>query len=425
MTKMAKTRLILALAALIWCVLCLLMSRRDLLEWSQRMVYPEDGCRVETPEHWNVSICSYMVLKDASDVLVLPFTDFLTTPWMSECFQTGSTPEYALVVPDGMYRKFMDAVTVHTVHSMVQVLRRHPWLQVVSGAPVVLESDQRPICTLKRKKWTIELREEYSEFDDGSRSISIRHCDQEKSIRTVLDCYPCDLLPDVFLIRTNLMDEAGDPEVNLTSLAALNASARLPLFMALKGKAAYCPALKVLQGPYNEPLNLTCNDLRMVWDGNFVMIPPLTGVYRLILYPRGDRPLEHWLGCTWAQEAYETKLPVHCSNWVRQFVFDTVDILEKKMKLDYRIVYGLLLGAVRTGDVIPWSVDGDIAVEVSWPHNFRHKRWIRLGEYSQWRYSNKDRYETVPHKGRGLEAELAPPTHLVCVIGMARIDTRL
>lgn len=339
-------------------------------------------------------LCPVVWKVGCTRVAVLSFASFLNSTALTACLIAQKT-EYALVIPTKMYSHFVPRVSLEGVRSLLFLLQTHSWLHAVGGASLVLNENEKPACSLDKRQWTVQLREDYSLFSNGANTASVSRnetvCQNERA--TDITCYSCDLLSDVFLISLSVVvshdgKRAGDSDIDVEELSSLGESARLPLFLELKGRSAYCPSVHAIMR--NESKNIsfdyTCNSLRMIWDGHFVQLPPLFGVYRLI----SPESIDHWLGCTWAKAAYDSKLPIHCSNWVRQFTLDAIDVLEK-LRVDYRVIYGTLLGAARSGDVVPWTVDGDIAVFGKSRDKFRYEQWPKVQELSNWRYSNLDR----------------------------------
>lgn len=295
------------------------------------------------------SACAAVWDVGCAKVAILPFSSFLKTSVLTSCLGEQKA-EYALIVPTKIYDRTVSRISLDGLRTLLAVLQKHDWLFVVAGSSIVLNPGENPACTLDKTQWTLQLSEKYSIFTNGSSSVSVSRSDffggNEKL--NEVTCYSCDLLPDLFLINISVMvsktRHGGDGVIDIEELAHVGESARLPLFLEMKGRSAYCPDVEVVNRSLSVNLSFdyTCNNLRMIWDGHFVQMPLLIGVFRLI----SPESVEHWLGCTWAKAAYDLNLPIHCSNWVRQFTLDSIDILQK-LQVDYRLVYGLLLGAVR------------------------------------------------------------------------------
>lgn len=272
---------------------------------------------------------------------------------------------YAIVIPDGA--TFDD--DKNKFCHLLNVLKINNQLTAVAGKSLF---PWHPICTMERNGWTLSLFHEYSKFADGSNIV------QNKIVG---NCYPCDLLPDYFVINLSHLTMFHD----LKKLESLAVSGHVPFFMKLKGRLSYCPDYKIRYNYSYSVEDLSCNNLYSRWDERFPLIPNITGIYRII-NPNG---VEAWLGCVWIKSAYVLNLTIHCSNLIGQYLFDVVDILEKVLKVDYRIIHGTLLGALRDNKLIPWSADADIYPLVS-THDFGDfydKKWRQLPNLSNRRYS--------------------------------------
>lgn len=315
------------------------------------------------------TICEYDAWHfENSTTVLLPFTTLLNET-LQKCL-TDSKTEFALVIPDQLYENISKSksISISALIDLVRLLKKNDWLRVAAGTPLVLNPGENPACTMKKDWHSIHLSENYSEFENASNPISASQTyvidrpivDTNRSIsnryrlitNSIMKCYPCDLLPDVFLIKLSSLDTSD--------LIELQASARVPLFLNLKGRSAYCPSLKMVATEMDSAL--TCNNLRMIWDDNFVLLLSLLDVYRLVLHQSDGSSIDHWLGCSFSRVAHESKTPLDCSHWNRQHLFEMADFLEK-VKKDYWLIFGTLLGAARNGDLIPWTADVDILID--------------------------------------------------------------
>lgn len=311
-----------------------------------------------------VRLRTFLPSSSKNETVLLTFQQLLNGNW------TGLEKKYAIVIADGLRLTNISSNFLF----LLDLLKGNDHLVSAAGATVM---PWKPICSLIRKDWTLEMYYNFSKFSSGS-SYYI-------TLPSGENCYPCDVLPDIFLVD---LKKLAVHKNEIISLQKLQKSAHLPFFLLLKGRSAYCPTIKVnLESEVTIVEDYSCNNLSTRWDEKFALFSKISNIYRLIMPTK----VQFWTGCIWTKEVYLLNLTIHCSNFVRQFIFDIVDILEMKYHVDYRVLWGSLIGALRHRDVIPWSVDVDLYLvkneNISY-QIFQKKLWSKLAIYSSRKYSH-------------------------------------
>lgn len=288
---------------------------------------------------------------------------------------TKLSAKFAVVVTEGVH---LDRIT-NDLCPLIEILKQNEKVTTISGMTIM---PWKPICTLERKDWTLRMLYKYSTFEDGSSEIFFQN----------IACYSCDLLPDIFVINLEHLKKHND---QMIFFKELKESAHLPFFLSLKGRSAYCPDVNLPNA--NLIQDVTCNNLSSRWDEKFALVAGTSKLMRLIT----ENNEEAWLGCIWWKKAYTLNLPIHCSNFVLQYLFDMVDILEQKYKVDYRLNSGVVVGALRNKEILPWTVDIDTYINMPYV-GFRFYDIWKLSNYSDRKYSyfsKVDNSDTPPFRG--------------------------
>lgn len=353
-----------------------------------------------------------MVQKEIVEFIIKPpdyfsCTNDVDVVTFQQLFNLRSISErtsFAIVLPDGIDGKIIKT----DFCPLILMLKSKKNLTVAAGKRIF---SWKPVCTLIREDWTIKMSNNYSNFVDGSSFI-----DDE----VVGKCFSCDLLPDIFVVN---LQHLRIYYKKLYDMGPTTISSHLPFFMLMKNRSAYCSeyVIPTLLNDTNYKTfdDFSCNNLASRWDERFSLVQNLTGIYRIIT----PNEQEAWLNCVWTKSSFNLDLPIHCSNFVRQYLYDIVDILVHRMKVDYRIVYGTLLGALREHDIIPWTVDADIYPLMSDDEfgEFYENVWSRLSKISGRRYS-KIGIDYGDHLDETLEAIRAFP--MCPIILTSRRDTK-
>ena len=130
--------------------------------------------------------------------------------------------EYLLVVPSAKHDR-----PLPNLGPLLVLLEQNTWLEAITGH--LYGWSDTPYCTADRKDWTISLKKNYSIFANGFINIPLGLFEF---------CYPCDILPNAFLIKSKALR-------NKTMFSTFGESALLHLFLSTKGHSAYCPTFEL------------------------------------------------------------------------------------------------------------------------------------------------------------------------------------
>ena len=209
-------------------------------------------------------------------------------------------------------------------------------------------------CRFRRREWSVVIR----------NTGHWKEMSADNSSSSKYNVQDCNIVEGPFLIRANKFEELGGWRKHFGKASLLD------FFFRSKGKLRIAKLKSCVWS--KDVTKIDRGPLRGSKD--FVEYANLGNEHGVLRIVKEDRI--EWTSCIanhiWCPEKPytsptalpEVSLPVCCSTVIYNLLEKVVEAFDKS-GLQYRLLYGTLLGAVRSKAIIPWTHDADVAIDRS------------------------------------------------------------
>lgn len=299
--------------------------------------------------------------------------------------------DYLLIVPHASFKVYsltdnkenIDTQDRYSISRLVKFLSHR---QDYDGASCIVSSNILPIdnsCHFEIRNWTIIIgKARQPTSSDKSRFVE------------------CNIIEHAFVIRRSVFETLYfNPSYGATTLLDFYLRSKGNLKLAAFDDCKFSSSLMRRDRGGLEESSFFTDYIYLGNNHNIVRIVRENEIT--------------WTKCTYSTKICPEKpfnrtllsrqhLPICCSRVLSKMLSDVTEGLNN-IGVGYRIVYGTLLGAVRSGTIIPWTKDIDIALKED--DYFREKNFKRLEKLLKVKH-----YGVPVFKGQRRVVPLFPPT---------------